>query len=101
MRQNKKTGAHSGIARARKHHARIGSVRREAIIERDNQTCHICERYVERRNLVLDHVIPLSLGGSHTEDNLAVAHRSCNARKGNRPLSELSKLTGTLLIRKA
>ena len=31
----------------------------------------------------LDHIIPLSAGGSHTYDNVACAHRSCNLDKGD------------------
>ncbi len=30
----------------------------------------------------LDHVIPLALGGTHTRDNVRLAHRICNSRRG-------------------
>lgn len=36
----------------------------------------------------IDHVIPLSRGGTHAEENLTSACRSCNASKGNRLLAE-------------
>ena len=39
--------------------------------------------------LTQDHVIPLSLGGSHTPANIVPACRSCNSRKGNRPPTRL------------
>ena len=32
-----------------------------------------------------DHVIPLSLGGTHTVDNVVPACRSCNSAKRDRP----------------
>ncbi|WP_158070491.1 HNH endonuclease [Streptomyces luteocolor] len=32
----------------------------------------------------LDHVIPLSRGGSHRRDNVQLAHLRCNLRKNNR-----------------
>lgn len=35
-------------------------------------------------SLSLDHIIPLSLGGSDAEHNLAPAHYGCNSSKGNR-----------------
>lgn len=35
-----------------------------------------------------EHMVPLSRGGSHTESNLAVACRACNARKHTRTLAE-------------
>lgn len=31
-----------------------------------------------------DHIIPVAKGGTDAEDNLAPAHRSCNARKRDR-----------------
>lgn len=31
----------------------------------------------------LDHIVPLSRGGTHTWDNVQCAHRVCNARKGD------------------
>lgn len=35
-----------------------------------------------------DHIVPLSRGGSHTEDNLVAACRSCNSSKHARALEE-------------
>jgi 5-methylcytosine-specific restriction endonuclease McrA len=32
--------------------------------------------------MTLDHLIPLSKGGNHTSDNLALAHGRCNSRRG-------------------
>lgn len=29
-----------------------------------------------------DHIVPLSMGGTNTPDNLQAAHRTCNIRKG-------------------
>ena len=34
----------------------------------------------------LDHVIPLSRGGPHTKDNLVPCCKSCNSKKGAKPL---------------
>jgi len=39
-------------------------------------------------DLTLDHIVPLSQGGSHSFDNLCVACRSCNASKGAKKLIE-------------
>ena len=39
-------------------------------------------------NMSIDHVIPLSKGGTHEIDNLLPACRSCNSSKGARPLEE-------------
>jgi 5-methylcytosine-specific restriction endonuclease McrA len=48
--------------------------------------CAYCKRLMQR--LEMDHVIPLSKGGSHTKDNIVPACRKCNAKKGNRSLNE-------------
>lgn len=32
----------------------------------------------------VDHVIPLSKGGTHTWDNVKLAHKRCNSKKGNK-----------------
>lgn len=62
--------------------AEIEIVSRAAIIARDKAICHICQRKVAKKDMTLDHLIPLSKGGPHTSRNLAVAHRSCNSRRG-------------------
>lgn len=61
---------------------RIEKIDRAYIIARDNSTCHICEKRVARKDLELDHLIPLAHGGSHTADNLRVAHKRCNGAMG-------------------
>lgn len=61
------------------------------VFERDDFTCQLCS---ERMNMTalrfdplgptLDHVVPLSRGGSHTYVNVQAAHFYCNVSKGNR-----------------
>lgn len=36
----------------------------------------------------IDHVHPLSLGGSNTRDNFRAAHRICNLRRSNGPAEQ-------------
>ena len=43
-------------------------------------------------SLTQDHVIPLSLGGSHIPANIVPACRSCNSSKGTRPPTRLPAL---------
>jgi 5-methylcytosine-specific restriction endonuclease McrA len=54
----------------------------DAIFARDNGLCSICRLPVVRGQASLDHVIPLSEGGSHTEENVRLAHKRCNSKKG-------------------
>lgn len=56
------------------------------IAERDGMICHLCRLPVAADQLSFDHVIPIALGGPHTEDNIRVAHLICNVKRGTRPL---------------
>lgn len=62
--------------------------RRFAIYERDNWTCQICAQPVDRTLPFnddwapsLDHITPRSKGGDHSDANLRLAHRLCNAKR--------------------
>lgn len=75
--------------RARKRDATVGKIVFEDILIRDGAVCHICTLHVPLDEIVLDHVIPLARGGEHSQDNLKVSHRSCNARKHTKLMDEL------------
>lgn len=45
-------------------------------------TCYICEKSIQFNNDSLEHKIPLSKGGTNLYENLAIAHISCNSKKG-------------------
>lgn len=78
------------MRRAWKHGAlEVVEVNRESIFERDGLACYLCGNEFDRSDLQLDHVVPLSRGGSHTPDNIRVACKWCNSRKGDYLLSEL------------
>lgn len=57
--------------------------RRAALVLRDGNACVWCEA---RENLHLDHIIPLSVGGTNDDDNYQALCRSCNQfKKGADP----------------
>lgn len=62
--------------------AMISPIDLEAIKVRDRMRCCICGKKVAERDFSLDHIVPLSLGGAHSQENLRVAHRRCNSRRG-------------------
>lgn len=71
------------IRRARLRNApRIEAIDHEEIAARDKWTCHICHKRVNRKNWSIDHLVPLIDNGSHTMDNVALAHRRCNSKRG-------------------
>lgn len=59
----------------------VEPIDRTAVAERDGWTCSICRGVVTRDDWSLDHIKPLSRGGTHTHDNVAIAHFGCNAKK--------------------
>lgn len=64
------------------------SITLDKLFERDDGVCHICKEEV-KMNLhsnhneygSIDHVIPVVNGGTHTWDNVKLAHRICNTLK--------------------
>jgi len=59
---------------------------RSRIFARDDYTCTYCGH--RGGKLQCDHIIPVSKGGSHTDDNLTTACGPCNMSKGAKLLSE-------------
>lgn len=72
----------------------------DLVTERDGFGCYLCpEPFSERQGmeLTLDHVLPLSRGGTWDVDNIKLAHRRCNQEKADRVFLE----DGTLEPRQA
>lgn len=68
-------------------------IKRADIIKRDNATCYICRNGpLKNSEIHLDHVIPLARGGSHTSDNIRVACVTCNCKKQNKTIDEVTHL---------
>lgn len=56
-----------------------------------NYTCYLCSKslYVEDKLIYhLEHITPLSKGGTNAPDNISCACPSCNLRKGTKTLGE-------------
>ena len=68
--------------RALKRGAAVGPIDLAAIRIRDRMLCAICGRKVAKKDLSFDHSWPLSLGGSHSQENLRVAHLRHNIQRG-------------------
>lgn len=66
----------------------------DEIFERDKWVCQLCGypvdptlRWPHPMYKSLDHRVQISRGGSHTRDNVQLAHLSCNSRKGCREVA--------------
>ncbi len=51
------------------------------VIRNTSPMCLMCGKFVECEKLTLDHIIPLSKGGTHTIENIQPLCFSCNSRK--------------------
>jgi hypothetical protein len=69
------------IMRTRRANGNVSEGDRLRIFARDGYKCCYCG---SSEKLEVDHVISISNGGGHEDDNLKTACRSCNRKKGNR-----------------
>ncbi len=69
---------------------------RRNIFARDRNHCQYCGKRFPTTELSLDHVIPRTMGGKATWENIVCACTNCNVKKGGRT----PKQAGMLLIQK-
>lgn len=74
------------MRRARKKQATVGDLKAIAAIYEKARSvvrvrCAYCGRYPKVGDRHVDHVVPLSRGGTHSVDNLAIACARCNLAK--------------------
>lgn len=69
------------------------------IFDRDGWRCMLCGKLVAREiggpqptAPTIDHIVPLSRGGSHTRGNVQCAHRMCNSIKSDKPMADALQL---------
>lgn len=63
---------------------------RRNLFARDRNQCQYCGRHFPTADLSIDHVLPRTLGGQDTWENLVCACIKCNARKGGRTPEQAS-----------
>jgi 5-methylcytosine-specific restriction endonuclease McrA len=71
----------------RKHRSASGSLRTKVLI-RDRYRCQYCGVRGTPTDLSIDHILPRSRGGRTVPENLCVACKPCNSRKGDRTPAE-------------
>lgn len=59
--------------------------------EKSGGICALCDKALEpiAAKVHIDHIVPRAAGGTNEVDNLQAVHKSCNSRKGNRPMAEV------------
>ena len=94
------------FAKARRRRAKLKNLQTEQytlkeIIDLYGTVCHICNEEIDmqaprspgklgwEKSLHLDHVIPISRGGTDTMDNVKPSHGICNISKGTKVLVDV------------
>lgn len=83
--------AKSSRRRALKAMTTTGPIDIAALWAEQADLCGLCGEPIDRQlrwpdpqSQSLDHIVPLALGGTHTQDNVQMAHLLCNVKKGHR-----------------
>lgn len=78
------------VVRLLKNISRKRSVKfsRENIYLRDKGKCQYCGIKLSKKQTTLDHVVPRSLGGKTTWENIVISCFDCNQEKRNRTLQQ-------------
>jgi len=62
------------------------------IVKRDGEKCYLCGK--TPKVIHLDHILPISRGGSDKPENIKIACKKCNLSKQNKFLTEFKKWRG-------
>ena len=65
---------------------------REKFYRAYNRQCRYCNCKLTVKNMVCDHIKPISNGGNSTSINLQMICKRCNIRKGHLPHSDFIKI---------
>ncbi len=62
----------------------------QTVMATANKRCGVCKVLIDMEarqpdpfSLNIDHIVPLSQGGTHTAENIQITHRICNSKKWN------------------
>lgn len=82
------------------------SITLHKVISKDSNICYICGRPCNEHDMIInedgyyiagnsypsiDHVIPIAQGGTHSWDNVRLAHRGCNSKKGAKSMYKINQ----------
>ena len=71
---------------------------RDLFLSNYGSSCKYCISVLDVRNMVCDHVVPLSCGGPSTVRNLEMICRRCNTRKGPLTATEYQDVVNWLTL---
>jgi len=53
-----------------------------------NTSCYYCQKPLEKKNVTMDHVVPISRGGKSTKGNIVPCCKICNSKKKDMTIFE-------------
>lgn len=68
--------------------SRVTKKVRETIMVRDGMACQYCATRLEAEAIVIDHLLPVAMGGDSSDENLITSCFRCNSIKGQLPPEE-------------
>lgn len=71
---------------------KISKAKRRRVYARDRYICRLCGLSCPLEEATIDHVIPVSKGGTNDIENLVTAHERCNHKKDDREYIRVRKL---------
>ncbi|MHC5676029.1 HNH endonuclease [Nostoc sp.] len=57
--------------------------KKQQIKDRNGNCYHWCNKHLWHLQITLDHLMPISYGGGHSNDNLVISYFRCNNLRGN------------------
>jgi len=92
----KKIANHNYRARKKQNGGQLSKGITEKLMALQRGKCAVCKKSVKNGHH-LDHIMPLSIGGSNTDDNIQILCPSCNCSKGAKHPQDFMKSRGFLL----
>lgn len=80
------------VRRARKNNVKIEQINFKIIMLKQDNTCVGCNTSFDLIKPTLDHIIPISKGGPHSQANTQFLCRPCNSSKGTKSMQEFMML---------
>lgn len=71
--------------------APIWQTKRRIVLWRDRGHCKYCYEILTAKTFTIDHIVPVSAGGTDEFKNLVACCKYCNKFKGSQPLSREMK----------
>jgi len=70
----------------------------EELIARSNGKCFYCQKkFFSKKEMTVDHIIPVSAGGKDTLANMILSCQKCNSTKGSKALGYMFRNRDELL----